>query len=87
MSKPSIDFGYPTPAHGRIPALTNVEEEAEFWDTHAVTDFLDESHPVEIVVGPELQAGYLLQLDRAEREGLARRAGIQGTDAASLARA
>jgi len=31
--QPTIDFGYPTPAHGKIPAFNNIEEEAEFWDT------------------------------------------------------
>ncbi len=25
---------YPTEAHGAIPAFNNIEEEAEFWDTH-----------------------------------------------------
>jgi len=26
----------------RIPEFKNIEEEAEFWDTHDITDFLDD---------------------------------------------
>ncbi len=40
--QPSVDLGYPTPAHGRIPSFTSIEEEAAFWDTHSVTDFPDD---------------------------------------------
>lgn len=32
-------FSYPTEPHGAIPAFNSIEEEAEFWDTHDVTDF------------------------------------------------
>ena len=45
---PSVDLSYPTEAHGRIPAFQNVEEEAAFWDTHDLTDFLEESEPAAI---------------------------------------
>lgn len=48
--KPTVDLGYPTPAHGRIPAFQSVEEEAAFWDAHAVTDFPDEFRPARVRV-------------------------------------
>jgi hypothetical protein len=51
---PSVDLGYPTEAHGRIPSFANVEEEAAFWDTHDFTDFADESTPVQMTVGRDL---------------------------------
>ena len=54
--RPTIDLGYPTDAHGRIPTFTNVEEEVAFWDTHDFTDFIEESRPVQIAVGRELAA-------------------------------
>jgi len=54
--KPTIDLGYPTEPHGRIPAFANVEDEAAFWDTHDFTDFAAESSPVQITVGQELAA-------------------------------
>lgn len=50
LEKPSVDLGHPRPAHGRIPAFPNVDEEAVFWDTHRFTDFEDEFIPVEVTV-------------------------------------
>lgn len=53
--KPTVDLGYPTEAYGRIPAFDNIEEEAAFWDTHSVTEFVGaELQPVEVTIGPEL---------------------------------
>src|SRR5579864_1200490 len=34
---------YPTEAHGSIPAFNSYEEEANFWDTHSITDFTEEN--------------------------------------------
>ena len=51
-NKPTIDWGYPTPADGPIPAFSNVDEEAEFWDTHGFTESGDiELLSVEEVAG------------------------------------
>ncbi len=84
--KPTVDLGYPTKAHGRIPAFTNVEEEAAFWDTHDFTDFAEESRPVEVTVGPELADRLTVRLDRADREALARQAKAKGIGPSTLAR-
>lgn len=46
--KPTIDFGYPTEAHGDIPSFADIEEEAEFWDTQDFTDFLGDAEPVRL---------------------------------------
>ena len=73
MSRPTIDLGYPTQAHGRIPAFNNVEEEAAFWDTHDVTDYLDESTPAEISVGREIAERHALRPEQAERTVLVQR--------------
>ena len=35
-----------------VPDFASVEEEAEFWDTHEITDFLDDSWPVTIRSAP-----------------------------------
>lgn len=32
----------------KIPEFKNDQEEAEFWDTHSVTDYLDDLKPVDI---------------------------------------
>jgi len=34
-----------------IPKMTR-EEEAEFWKTHDATDYLDDSEPIEVEMGP-----------------------------------
>jgi hypothetical protein len=52
--KPTVDLGYPTPAHGRIPAFQTIEEEAAFWDTHDTADFPDAFKPVDVTVGSDL---------------------------------
>lgn len=40
----------------RIPNFASREEEAEFWDTHAFTDYLDELAPVKVHVAKPLTA-------------------------------
>lgn len=88
MSKlrPTIDLGYPTEAHGRIPSFNTIEEEAAFWDTHDVTDYLDESQPADLTVKPELAEKLTLRLERTDREALHRRAKQIGVGPSTLAR-
>lgn len=86
-NRPARDFAYPTEAHGRIPSFANVEEEAEFWDSHDVSQFVgDELQPVEVTVGGELAERLTLRLDRADRRELARRARRLGVGPSTLAR-
>ena len=63
--EPTVDLGYPTPASGGIPAFNSIEEEAAFWDSHDITEFLAESTPVHLTVGREL-AGRVTQLTEDE---------------------
>ncbi|MFL5760881.1 MAG: CopG family antitoxin [Thermomicrobiales bacterium] len=86
MKRPTVDLGYPTEAHGKIPSFNNIEEGAEFWDTHDITDFLDERAPVEITVGGELAERLTVRLEQADREELARRAAKKGVGPSTLAR-
>lgn len=37
------------PRKRRIPEFKSVQEEAAWWDTHDITDYLDETTPVELV--------------------------------------
>ena len=62
----------------RIPDFTSIEEEAEFWDTHDLSDYWDEFKPVELRVSPNLTSVFHLdvrlgkedwnQLERLSRE-------------------
>ena len=87
MSKPTVDLGYPTEPYGRIPAFQNIEEEAEFWETHDTTDFLGvELQTVNVTVNPELSDRLTIRLDRSDREALALRAKLKGVGPSTLAR-
>lgn len=84
--KPTVDLGYPTETHGRIPAFNSIEEEAAFWDTHSTSEFPDEFTPVNITVGPELAEKLTLRLEKADRDALAQRARQMGVGPSTLAR-
>jgi len=84
--KPTVDLGYPTEAHGRIPAFNSIEEEAAFWDTHDFTDFTEESTPVQVTIGQELAQRLTLRLDQEDRQALAKRARAKGIGPSTLAR-
>ena len=71
----------------RIPDFQNREEEAEFWDTHDFTDFLDQSWPVQVRVADPLTSSLVVDLDREAWEHLDRLAREQGTGPSALARA
>ena len=83
----------PSQPPSRIPDFTSIEEEAEWWDTHDITDYLDELRPVQIRVSDAFKARVdqraadqlTLNLEREDREELARRARAQGTDPPTLA--
>ena len=84
---PTVDLGYPTEAHGRIPAFQSIEEEAAFWDSHDVTEFAgQELQPVEVTIGTELAERLTVRLDQADRTELARRARAKGVGPSTLAR-
>ena len=71
----------------RIPEFSSIEEEAEFWDTHDFTDYLDESWPVTMRVSPDFKSVYAVYLDREVYEALSQRAREQGSDPSALANA
>lgn len=53
----------------KIPKFKNEEEEAKFWDTHSVTDFLDEFKPVKphtITFAKPLKHLFVVRLDRQQ---------------------
>ena len=54
---------YPTPAHGSIPSFQNYEEEVAFWDSHDITDFTEETVPVNVRSTPRLTKQLIIRLD------------------------
>jgi hypothetical protein len=76
----------PQPVKSKIPDFRSREEEAEFWDTHDFTEFLDETRPVKLRVSRRLSEGLTVRLDRRDREELERRATEQGIGPSTLVR-
>lgn len=40
----------------KIPKFNSVKEEALFWDTHSIADFMDETKKVDIIYAPKKEA-------------------------------
>lgn len=74
------------PRPSRIPDFASREEEAEFWDTHDFTEFLDETTPVTLKVSPNLRSVFSIRIDREDQEELTRQAKEIGVGPSTLAR-
>ena len=82
----------------RIPDFATIEEEAEWWDTHDITDYLDELTPIEITVSGAFRARVearqaastpdrlTVRLDPADRVALDRQARDRGIGPSTLVR-
>jgi hypothetical protein len=76
-----------TPRRSRIPDFQSIEEEAEWWDTHDITDYLDELRPVELRVAPDFKSTFRLtvRIDLEDWRSLEWLAKEQGVEPAELA--
>lgn len=83
--RPSVDLGHPTEAFGQIPAFRDIEEEAEFWDTHEVTDHDPNGWSVQLIAESELEERLTVRLADDEREALAAQARERDMEPAALA--
>jgi len=70
----------------RIPKFKSREEEAEFWDTHDLTDYWDEFKPVRVRFAKNLSEGITIRLDRETLTELRSRAKEKGIGPTTLAR-
>jgi predicted DNA binding CopG/RHH family protein len=70
----------------RIPEFASREEEAAFWDTHDVTDYLDEMKPVRARFAKNLSQGITIRLDPETLGELRKRAKEKGIGPTTLAR-
>ncbi len=69
-----------------IPEFKNREEEAEFWDTHDFTDYLDEYKPVNVRFVKNLSEGITIRFDKETLEQLRAQAHEKGIGPTTLAR-
>ncbi len=70
----------------RIPVFANRQEEAEFWDKHDITDYLDELKPVKLKVSKHLSQGITIRFDEETLEELREQAHRKGIGPTTLAR-
>jgi|SRR5579863_1434798 predicted DNA binding CopG/RHH family protein len=75
-----------TARESRIPDFASREEEAEWWDTHDVTDYLDELQPVKVHMSRTLSEGVQVRFDPETMAALRQRAREQGIGSSSLIR-
>jgi len=47
-----------------IPMFKSYEEMAEFWDTHSLADYWDQTEPAEFEISNQLRRRYLVRVDR-----------------------
>jgi len=70
----------------RIPDFASREEEAAWWDTHSIVDYLDELEPVKIRFAKNLSNPMAVRLDPQDRTELTRRARAKGVGPSTLVR-
>ena len=70
----------------KVPDFKSIQEEAEFWDTHDFTDYVDFSKAVKIEVSPNLTSVLTIRIEGEDFEQLAQRARELGIGASTLAR-
>jgi len=49
----------------KIPNFKNKEEESKFWETHSVSEFLDEFKPVKAKFAKKLSEGITIRFDES----------------------
>ena len=74
------------PRKSRIPEFANREQEAEWWDTHDITDYLDELKPVKVRFAKNLCEGITIRFDPETLAILRQEAKKKGMGPTTLAR-
>ncbi len=70
----------------RIPEFASREEEARWWDTHDITDYLDELKPVKVRFAKNLSEGITIRFDPETMQELRAQAQEKGIGPTTLIR-
>jgi predicted DNA binding CopG/RHH family protein len=70
----------------KIPNFTDKEEEAKFWETHSVSDFLDEFKLVKARFAKNLSEGITIRFDESTLNKIREIAHEKGIGPTTLAR-
>ena len=68
----------------QIPAFTNYEDMAAFWETHSLADYWDQTEAATFEVTPEARRRYLVAVDREVLARVQRLAHMRGVSSESL---
>ena len=74
------------PRTSRIPEFRSRQEEADWWDTHDITDYLDELRPVKVRFAKNLSEGITVRFDPQTLRALRAEAKKKGMGPTTLAR-
>lgn len=69
-----------------IPEFTSYDEEAAWWDSHDITEYLHELKPVTVRVAKHLSESLNIRLDHGTMVSLRQQAQKQGIGPTTLAR-
>ncbi|MFZ5910139.1 MAG: CopG family antitoxin [Chloroflexota bacterium] len=67
-----------------IPEMDSYEEIAEFWDTHSLADYWDQTEPAMFEISPELHRRYLVAVEPDLLNRLRQAAFARGVSTESL---
>ncbi len=70
----------------KIPTFASREEEANFWETHSIADFIDEFHPIKARFAKNLSEGITIRFDSPTLNKLRTLAHKKGIGPTTLAR-
>ncbi len=67
-----------------IPEMNSYEEIAEFWDTHSLADYWDQTEPAQFEISPELRRCYLVAVEPGLLSRVRQAAHARGVSTESL---
>jgi predicted HicB family RNase H-like nuclease len=71
-------------ASKKPPVFDSYEEIADFWDSHSLSDYWDQTEPVELEMAPEARRRFLISVDREVIGRVQRLAKSRGVSLESL---
>ena len=72
------------PKDKRIPEFKSYEEMGEFWDTHSLADYWDQTEPAEFEISEQARRRYVVRIDRDVLSRVQRFARVRGVSTESL---
>ena len=69
-----------------IPKFKSIAEEAEFWDTHDMSDYWDQFEPAKVRFAKKLSKGITIRLDPETMDGVRALASEKGIGPTTLIR-